>query len=164
MRMLLALFVVACAGCDLAPAEARSLEWDVSGPTMAATTVAPSARPSPGSSAAPAVVEAASAAVTVRHPAPCGTAGAKPCPLQAMMRGTLQAALMRDDFGALEGALSRLAANEPPGLSGWSDVALRGVEAARSHDKAGVQATCSGCHALFRDSFRASAQRGRPLR
>lgn len=81
-----------------------------------------------------------------------------------MMRGTLQAALMREDFGALEGALARLSVEEPAGFSGWSDIALRGVKAAQSHDKAGVQATCSGCHTLFRESFRGSEQRGRPLR
>ncbi len=32
MRMLLVFSIVANAGCDLAPAEARSLEWDVSSP------------------------------------------------------------------------------------------------------------------------------------
>jgi hypothetical protein len=167
MRPLVLALVFGAVGCEIAPVEARSMDWNVREERPARVVdVAPSFAPS-GRSATSAS-EPATSASSVASPAhratpSCGKAGTKPCPLQAMMRGAAQGAVVREDYAGIERAFLRIAAMQPPGYAGWADLAQQGAKAAREHDKSAVGAACSGCHGLFREKFRRSDLRAKPL-
>ena len=85
----------------------------------------------------------------------CGKSGLPDCPLQAWMKGTLQASLKAGDLARLGGALDELAQVEPHGFEGWAASARSAATAARGGDVEAVRAQCRGCHDQFRPKFRA---------
>lgn len=87
-------------------------------------------------------------------PPTCGAKGLPDCPLQAWMKGQLQAQLRTQDFGRMAKALDLLAEKAPKGYQGWAESARAGATAARAGDMAGVRASCKTCHDAQRVQWR----------
>jgi hypothetical protein len=63
------------------------------------------------------------------------------------------------DFGTLQKSYALLLTKEPPAATygQWDGFLQQGLTAAKANDKAGVQASCKGCHKAHRDAYKADA-------
>jgi hypothetical protein len=91
----------------------------------------------------------------------CGKSGLPDCPLQAWMKGTLQASLKAGDLARLGDALDELARAAPHGFEGWAASARSAATAAKGGDVEAVRAQCRACHDQFRSKFRAEMRGAR---
>ncbi len=166
MRSTIAGLCLLLAGCEISPVEARSMDWELETAAPAAKSPPPererlpAAPPPLGASVASAAPPPSS---PPRDPGACGAAGGRPCPLQAMMRGSAQASVVRGDFAAIERAFARIGGLAPAGYDGWAEISARGAQAARDQDLVAAKAACSSCHGAFRDKYRASSLRSKAL-
>jgi hypothetical protein len=85
-------------------------------------------------------------------------------PLLWWMREHAAAALRQGDTAALGAALDELATFAPPepAYGNWASIARDGAGAARAASLDGVKASCRGCHAQYRNPYKAE-MRARPL-
>jgi hypothetical protein len=98
-----------------------------------------------------------------QQPMSCGAPGEAPCPMQAWMRASVATPLASNDGAALAAGLERTARLSPDASwTSWSTFATEGAAAARRGDIAASRASCKGCHAAWREKYRAS-YRARPL-
>jgi hypothetical protein len=63
------------------------------------------------------------------------------------------------DFATLQKSYTLLLTKEPPAATyaQWDGFLRQGLTAANGNDKAGVQASCKGCHKAHRDAYKADA-------
>jgi hypothetical protein len=63
------------------------------------------------------------------------------------------------DFATLQKSYALLLTKEPPAATyaQWDGFLQQGLTAAKASDKAGVQASCKGCHKAHRDAYKADA-------
>jgi hypothetical protein len=61
------------------------------------------------------------------------------------------------DFATLQKSYAFLVTKEPPAATyaQWDGFLQQGLTAAKASDKAGVQASCKGCHKAHRDAYKA---------
>jgi cytochrome c553 len=61
------------------------------------------------------------------------------------------------DFATLQTSLALLLTKEPPAATypKWDGFLQQGLAAAKAGDKAGVKATCKGCHDAHKDAYKA---------
>ena len=78
-----------------------------------------------------------------------------PCPLQKWMRVNMAPALAAKDAPALARALERTAAFSPDPSWQWAQIARTAAEAANAGDIEGARKSCVGCHASFKEPYKA---------
>jgi hypothetical protein len=63
------------------------------------------------------------------------------------------------DFATLQSSYALLLTKEPSAATypKWDGFLQQGLTAAKASDKAGVQASCKGCHKVHRDAYKADA-------
>lgn len=84
----------------------------------------------------------------------CGTKPLPDCPLQAWMKANTNAAMTSSDFDAIAKALDKTATFAPAAYANWKSISDDGAKAARSHDLAGVKASCKSCHDQYKTKYK----------
>ncbi len=126
----------------------------------AATATAPAS--SPGDGGVDAVAPTLDAG-TPSAPLDAGPSAAE-APLAHWMRDHAGAAMQHEDLFALAAAFDQIVMFAPgaPAYANWTSIAKDGAAAARAASLEGTKAACRGCHAQYRDLYRAE-MRARPL-
>jgi hypothetical protein len=93
--------------------------------------------------------------------ADCGEKGQKPCPMQAWMKATMQAASTSGDGAKLAAALEYTAARAPSGMDQWKRISDEGAAAAKKGDIEGAKKSCKTCHDMYKAKYKKSAERNK---
>jgi hypothetical protein len=68
------------------------------------------------------------------------------------------------DFGSLQAGFNKLLTKEPAAATypNWDSLLRQGLKAAQGSDKAGVKATCKGCHDAYKKAYIADPTSAKP--
>jgi hypothetical protein len=78
------------------------------------------------------------------------------------MKANTNAAMKSTDFDAIAKALDKTATFAPAPYTNWKSISDDGAKAARSHDLAGVKASCKACHDQYKAKYK-TEMRSRPV-
>lgn len=157
-----------CGTCHGDPPEFQFLDAWKSSPApdlILADELAPPPPPSRAAHPTPKPTPVATQVAVVRKPPPpiarpvaAGECGDKnhPCPMQKWMRANVATAVAAGDTAALARALDRVATMSPnPGWQ-WVQISTTAAAAARNGDMAEARKSCTGCHNLYKEPWKAS--------
>jgi hypothetical protein len=79
------------------------------------------------------------------------------------MKDNTAAASEAGDLPALAKALDAIVRMAPAGYDNWVSISKDGAAAARAGNLDAARASCTGCHRQYKNKFKASELRARPL-